>query len=254
MVKNDKKAGPTIARKRCSGCQEYFPDVSGGFNCHWTRAKHALVCQTVVRSGQKCGAIFGDRLEYYGHHRHQHGAPALAVPIYKPSPRLCSPRWRDPHSGLDIFKMPVIGLAAADDVPSNPQPDLVLSLKPPEVAPPEEDNDSRDDPGRDDPGGMTLLLHLQYLRGKQRQQLVSYPLSPTSELSFCFERRSPGPCAGHPAGRAGCHSRQGICLASSIIITAARSGQRSQQSYNEHRQNSSRHNGLRQGHHCWRAL
>lgn len=135
MSKNNLSLGATY--KQCRGCKAFFPDVSNGFNRPWTKATRAIVCKTL-----KDGAVFGDRLDYYGHHRCQHGTPAPRAKIYLLTPRVCSPKWRDPQSGLNIFKMPTAGTVAADDVLEDPQPDLVLHLAPANDIAIEEDSSS----------------------------------------------------------------------------------------------------------------
>lgn len=130
VVMADRKYQPRVIYKQCHMWKEFFPDVSDSFNQHWTRAKKAIMCVT-SENGQRCGMVFPERFDYNGHVRRHHGSPAPEATMYAPNPRLCSPRWRDPQSRLDIFSMRVIGTMAADSVPSDPKPDLVLCLAPP---------------------------------------------------------------------------------------------------------------------------
>lgn len=129
VVMTDDQLQPGVTYKPCGGCKVFFPDTAGGFNRHWTKAKCAIVCDT-LKDNKKCGAVFGDRLDYNGHHRRQHGTHAPPAKIYLSTLRLCNPRWCEPNFGLDIYKMPLAGTVPADDVPDDPEPDLVLDLAP----------------------------------------------------------------------------------------------------------------------------
>lgn len=68
-----------IIYKQCWGCKVVFPDTSHGFNRHWTRTKHGIVCEAIREGGKFLvfkRAVFSDR----GHYMEQHHAAALKAP------------------------------------------------------------------------------------------------------------------------------------------------------------------------------